>query len=320
MLYSFAKLMITGVIFYWLFRHVDMHHVLQHRHHLSYQTIGITWLCLLGSYGLAAGRWMWIVQTKKTLSKQGYILSFLHMTFAGVFLNQFLLGSVGGDVYKAVALKKRLGMDQTIAAKTVLADRLFGVMTMGGIGLFAGIFVMCQKGIVGIIWLWAVSLLIVGGAILLWVILKRLLHYCQQEKFPKITAALCFCDDLGQIIIDACPLHKTFSWILQNGILTFLLFVPVFFIARDVGVSLSLMETLLIMPFIFVVSCLPISFAGWGVREGAFIFALSFFGIEADQAILLSILYGGLMLVFALAFGCVLLIPWRHTAHRYSIT
>ena len=61
-----------------------------------------------------------------------------------------------------------------------------------------------------------------------------------------------------------------------------------------------------VMPAIAIISALPISVGGWGVREGAMVAGLSIFSIPADTAIVLSISYGLGGLLVALLLGAVL--------------
>jgi len=66
----------------------------------------------------------------------------------------------------------------------------------------------------------------------------------------------------------------------------------VYLFARDLGYSLSLSAVLFVLPAVFLLASLPISFAGWGVREVAFVSLFKFFGLTGEQALSLSVAYG----------------------------
>ena len=68
------------------------------------------------------------------------------------------------------------------------------------------------------------------------------------------------------------------------------------------GVSLGHMMA--ILPFVTLVAALPVSFGGWGVREGAFIFALGLSGVPQEAAFMLSV-HIGLLSLFATALAGV---------------
>jgi len=68
------------------------------------------------------------------------------------------------------------------------------------------------------------------------------------------------------------------------GILSFYLF------ALSLGIDLSFINVGWVRSFVSIVSMLPISFAGFGVREGTLVFLLEPYGISAPDAIALSFL------------------------------
>jgi len=61
--------------------------------------------------------------------------------------------------------------------------------------------------------------------------------------------------------------------------------------------NLSLVHVLMVLPIVFLVMTIPISIAGWGVREGVMVIGFGYLGIASEQVLALSILYGILTLV-----------------------
>jgi len=49
-----------------------------------------------------------------------------------------------------------------------------------------------------------------------------------------------------------------------------------------------------------LITTLPISIAGWGVRESFLVLSLSQFGVETEKSVSISIIYGILVLIFSL--------------------
>lgn len=62
--------------------------------------------------------------------------------------------------------------------------------------------------------------------------------------------------------------------------------------ASALDVDLPMSAALVLTPPIVLVTMLPISLAGWGVREGAMVVGLAQLGIGSDAAILVSVLFG----------------------------
>ena len=77
-------------------------------------------------------------------------------------------------------------------------------------------------------------------------------------------------------------------------------------LAFGMGLSIDPVFFVSVMPAIALISALPISVGGWGVREGAMVAGLSIFSVPADTAIALSISYGLGGLLVALLLGAVL--------------
>jgi uncharacterized membrane protein YbhN (UPF0104 family) len=77
-------------------------------------------------------------------------------------------------------------------------------------------------------------------------------------------------------------------------------------LAVGMGLSINPVFFVSVMPAIALISALPITVGGWGVREGAMVAGLSIFSVPADTAIALSISYGLGGLLVALMLGAVL--------------
>ena len=63
---------------------------------------------------------------------------------------------------------------------------------------------------------------------------------------------------------------------------------------------------------VILVTAIPISFAGWGLREGAMVALFAFAGLGAGTALALSLAFGALFLAASLP-GCALWPAWRQT-------
>jgi hypothetical protein len=88
--------------------------------------------------------------------------------------------------------------------------------------------------------------------------------------------------------------------------------VIVYLIGRGLGIELSILDCLVLVPLIVLFLTLPISIAGWGVREGAMVALFGAVGVPATAALALSILYGVAGIIVTLP-GLIFLIAWRGT-------
>ena len=79
----------------------------------------------------------------------------------------------------------------------------------------------------------------------------------------------------------------------------------VWLIAENVGITVGFTECLVIVPTVLLVSAVPVSIAGWGVREGAMVVGFSYIGMSTADAIFLSVTLGIGMTVVGLIGGLV---------------
>ena len=87
--------------------------------------------------------------------------------------------------------------------------------------------------------------------------------------------------------------------------------LTVFVVARGIGVEVSLGQMAVLVPPVILVATLPISVAGWGVREGAMVTALGFVGVVPADAFAVSVIFGLALIVVALPGGALWLIGLR---------
>jgi hypothetical protein len=78
--------------------------------------------------------------------------------------------------------------------------------------------------------------------------------------------------------------------------------------ARGLDMSASLLDCLVLMQLVALVTALPISIGGWGVREVAMVGLFGLIGLPASAALALSVQLGVLSLLAALPGGLVLLL------------
>ena len=85
----------------------------------------------------------------------------------------------------------------------------------------------------------------------------------------------------------------------------FLNVLIIWIMAQDVGIAVSLSECMVIVPTVLLLSVIPISIAGWGLREGIMVAGFSYIGMPATDAVFLSITLGIGMTAVGLTGGPV---------------
>jgi glycosyltransferase 2 family protein len=88
--------------------------------------------------------------------------------------------------------------------------------------------------------------------------------------------------------------------------------LALFALADGLGAPLTVWQSLGLVPAVVLISMFPLSFAGWGIREGAMVVMLGFAGVTPVMALSLSILFGVALLAASLPGLALWLAGWPH--------
>lgn len=253
---------------------------------------------ILCAIGIRAYRWSGMMAAYNV--RLSFRKSF-ELIQVGNFYGQFLPMTVGGDMVRTWQAH-RDGLPLKASIHTVLLDRLFGfisllVIILIGIPALPQVFPKPQA-----VWVLALVTSLVLAGLLSTLIMDRVTRCFHQGK---ILIAL------SEFSVDARCFVANISLSLPvfvACIATHLVSIAAIKVLADgMGASVGFYQMLLLMPPVMLMSMLPVSLAGWGVREGAMIFALGYIGIPQEQAFAISILMGLVSLLVSLPGGLVML-------------
>ena len=210
----------------------------------------------------------------------------LQIVLIGHFFNQALPSSVGGDAVR-IWCAYRAGLGFSAAANTVIIDRALTLvslllLTMGGLPwLFEIVADPAAR--------WALSTVIFAGVAGFGALLAL-------RRLPQMIAQW----QLARALLEVAGLaRKTMSSaqfalpVILLSIISFIGFaIIVFYLAHAMQIEVSLRDCILLVPPVILVTVVPISIAGWGVREGAMVVAFGFIGVPPNAAFAVSVLFG----------------------------
>ncbi len=241
----------------------------------------------------------------------------LRLSFVGLFFNTFLVGAVGGDAVKVVWLVAK-GQPKTAALLSVLMDRMSG---FGALILCSALFMIWRLD-------WLMRSAVVAGLIkgvfayLLLVVL--LLGFSFLLSARGLTSRLPLRFPFRKIIIEFTGAYLQFviAWrqtLVASllSILVLLAYFATFYLSgRAFGLQVPMVEFFALMPAVDIISALPISLGGFGVREQLFVTLLGdLWGVPAAQAVSIS-LGGALLSMLWGLFGLVVLPAYHQAAKR----
>jgi len=241
---------------------------------------------LTASLASLACAWRWS-EISATLSAPMSIWTASRIYAEAITINNVLPGAIlGGDAWRALQLKRR-GATLGDATLSVLIDRLAGLWVVGVFGALGW-------GLLGreahltpwAAWLYGLVLVaVIVGMPLVLLITSRLLDQTWIPTFLKQGLA---------------PLHSRREILLQAWRRALWPSVPVQALAiltfglclRAASVHLDALTLMMSSGFVFMSLAIPISLAGWGVREAAAVVILAGAGIPAESAAVGAALYG----------------------------
>ena len=246
---------------------------------------------------LSAMRWATLLKIQKIhFSFKATVLLY----WIGCFFNSFLPTSVGGDVVRSYLASKHNGkiMDTAIS---VIAERVAGVaalMILFSMGVIWLQFFSAEESLWRFAGLSSAGFIGVGCVAsarkTLWE--AALARTNLREQFRRIGAVLV-----------TYKSHKRKLW--RTLILSLLLQINVivyyYIIAAALGIQLSFFYFCLFIPPILILTMLPVSVGGVGVREAAFLFFFVPLGIMPAEIISLSLWSYLLSLLANLSGGLV---------------
>lgn len=229
----------------------------------------------------------------------------LRLVIIGYFFNQTLPSTIGGDAYRAWGAYK-LGIHAGNAVTSVVVDRILALASLLAMILCGAWWLvdlipapMARAGL---------GLVIVGGAAGIATLLctARFAPILQRWRATRFLVQL----SRGTNAVLSSPAAAMQAVALTMAGYAALSYA-VYLLARGMGVDLGFGYALLLVPLVTLITVLPVSIAGWGLRESAMVVALGLIGVPSAQAFSLSVLLGLVTMASGIPGGVVWLAARR---------
>ncbi len=298
-----AKIAVVAIILWFIARKLDVGAALANLSSLSPAVVAAVLALLLVQQTFAA------LRLRHVLRMFGHRLAFgaaLRITLVGNFFAQTFISFLGGDASRFWEMRQQ-GIAARDAGSAVLLDRLIGLIavhllivgflpwTLRAIedgAMRGGLMLVAVVGLAAIAAVWAAGL---PRGPLRWLRAglrgrKLILLALDLATVMRVTfghgrlAALTLLDSLAIGTINVAI---------------------VYLFLAGLGAPVTLFGCFLVVPVVMELAMLPVSIAGWGVREGLMIAAFGALGVAGEQALGASILFGLAGLVFSLTGGAL---------------
>jgi len=300
------RLSVTAIVFAIIFWHIDFRSVLMRLQDLQAGPPVLVVFVLATQFLVMTWRWKRIVDSLSPIpAPYGDLWRALG---ASDLYGQLLPSTLGSDLIRAAMLARRTGFAP--ATYSVLVDRITGLAIL--LALMVALLPLLAWRIDTKIAL-ALSLLGLGGGagLLIFLFLPTRLP---SRWLPPTVAPL-----------STLAMHTRkalFTAVLAPAVVGGGLFIHVasialvFLFGRAVGIPLTFLDCLLLVPPALLLAALPVSLAGWGIREGAMASLFALVGIAPADGVTVSILYGLTAPAIGLAYGLFAVFDSRGTSNK----
>jgi glycosyltransferase 2 family protein len=259
---------------------------------------------LVGSLLLGALRWHVFLQAAGVGSTW---IETLRAYGIGAFSNTILPTSFGGDAARAWIVGRREAQVSR-AFTSVVVDRLSALACLLALGLgaaaadTAAVPSSLTIGLIAVSFGAAVG---VGSLFLFRTQLARLVR-----RLPRRMATVL--SDAGGVLYSYAHNRRLLQTTLLMGFAYQLLLVTsVWLLARTIDLDLSFALVAVTVPLVLMVTLIPISIGGFGVREAGFVVLLGEAGVNTTHATLLSLLSAAALALASLPGAAAFVIPVR---------
>ncbi len=248
--------------------------------------------------------WRWQVVIKLL---SGIAVGLVPLTLGmgrSMLLSQPLPSTVGGDVVRVLLLSPRLGL--AMATRSVVCDRVLGLAALAA--LVAAILPFFAYRVDGGIAFAAVAGASIAGLVAAGILIATPRIVLRAPLVGRYAATLG--TDFRMVLTAGGRSVLSVGLAVSNHLLGV---AVTYLLAQAVNAPLAPLTCLLIVPPALLISSIPISLGGWGVREGALAAGFALVGGDVSGAVAVSVLLGllnpvmgaAVELVVPLAVRCV---------------
>jgi uncharacterized membrane protein YbhN (UPF0104 family) len=249
---------------------------------------------------LAGLRWDQII---KGLGARMPLEAVMRVTYIGTFFNSWLLGNIGGDAARA-ALAPEGGIGRIKIIYSVLFDR---VTTLAGLGLVMLPVIALNIGPL------ARSFPAFGALAVaaLPLIVLTAIGWIAPLIGRQATGVIARIRELGLSwrLLCRAPVRLGAALAIA-GASQIAIPAVAYLLARAQHLDVAFLDFLILIPPVVLLSSLPISIGGWGVRENAMIIALAPIGVASGSALLISVQLALLASLLSLPGGAVWIVRY----------
>ncbi|MCM8801509.1 MAG: flippase-like domain-containing protein [Candidatus Omnitrophica bacterium] len=299
--FIFLRISISILLLIILFNQIQIKDMLKLLKNTKILVLLFSFSIFLLSYFLCFLRWSMLL---KAISIR-VSLSRLFVSFcAGVFFNLFLPSTIGGDLVRTLDLTTHTQKSKEVLA-TVILDRLSGYIGLVSVAIIAvlwGLRLIKQREVFILIGIMTLFLI----ALLLFLFNKTVYSKINNLFKDSNTGVKHYLKNLYEQIHSFKSYRKT---ILANLLLSFLIqllcSLTFYLLGVSLGIKINFIYFFILIPIISVITLIPVSMGGLGLREASTLYFFNPLGLNKDVTFAIALLNSGFGLIVSIAGGII---------------
>jgi uncharacterized membrane protein YbhN (UPF0104 family) len=264
---------------------LDLAAVLRKAAHLDPPWTGVAFAAVFAAIGVSAWKWGTILTWRRRPLPAARLLRHY---FVGLFFNNVLPTTVGGDAVRAWEASRETG-EVPEAVGSVITERLIAGAALGFTALLGLPFIERTPRLVALVAAFlAIDLALVGA-----VLIPRVAEGLAAGLLPRrLTAARGAVEGTVAVVRESLRAPGLFLKVMGQSILFQVLVAAVnACLFEAMGVPVSLARCVVYTPMIFTITMIPVSLSGLGVREAAYVYFFGQAGVGQADAVAASLLF-----------------------------
>jgi len=279
------RLAISVLLILWLGWHLDLSALAQRLTKLDPFWLTMTFVTVLAAVLVSAWKWGLILATR------GFALPYTRLLrhyFVGLFFNNVLPTTVGGDAVRAWETSKDTG-EAPEAVGSVVTERLIAGVALGVTALLGLPFIAFNARVLGQVGLF----LVIDVALVALFLLPKVAEGIVGKLVPpRLTGLHENISQTVQVVRHTLKNRGLFLKVALYSVVFQILVAAVnACIFKAMGVPVTLAQCVIFTPMIFTVTMLPISLSGFGVREAAYWYFFAQVGVSQADAVAASLAF-----------------------------
>lgn len=295
------KIIITATLFYYLFKNkVPANEVIQNMKDLNPLYLILIIIFFFFYYLIFSLRWKFLLRAQKINITPGRSYLYILVSF---FFNNFLPSGLGMDMIRSAYAGGRENFEKALG--TSIMERILGMIGMMLIGVFAVFSGKAEFAKISILYIGMILLIIMIYYFFISLKIEWLKEKLLSIKFFSLGDSL-------RKFYRAFKIYKNKRKTIIIGI-SYSVLVQVFiilinyFIAKGLSLPIPIFALIAYIPIITVISLIPLTINGLGLREAAYVHFFCLLNITEGQAMSLSLVFFISSVIASCAGGIVFL-------------